>query len=45
MLFDQGVPGFFQVNDTICIKTGFCSVLRLGQKGPGKDKVQLSQDF
>ena len=45
MFFNQGMPGFFQINDPLCIKTGFCGVLRFGQKGTGKDKVQLSQDF
>ena len=45
MFFDQRVPGFFQVNDTICVKLGLCGVLRFCQKSTGKDKVQLSQDL
>src|SRR5699024_2081198 len=43
MLFDQRVPGFFQIDDSFGIKPGFCGILGLGKESPGKYKVKLYQ--
>ena len=45
MFFNKRVASLFDVNNALCVEKGFCCILGFRQKGSGKDKIQLCQDF